>query len=580
MRRTLLLLTVLLCPPGFAANAIQWQTWGPELFVQAQKQQKPIYLYLEAVWCHWCHVMQEDTLQDPAIIAHLNQRYLPVRVDHDARPDLANRYRAWGWPANILFSADGKETARRAGYLAPTEFLALLKNPGEPIVAVPQATARSGGLDEKTRNELQRRHERLHDTKIGGLKGGQKYLDREHVEYALLRAAQGDKAAEKRARQTLDAALALVDPVWGGFYQYSTMGGWQHPHFEKLLRVQAAYLRSYALAYAQFGEPRYLDAARRTRDYLAAFLSDPKGGFYSSQDADLKPGQKSAAYFALDDGARRAQGIPRVDRHLYAQENGWAIEAHALLFEATGDPADLAPALRAAERWQQAHPPPYPRELGQSVSVAGPFLSDQLGLARGWLALHRATGERRWFDAAVRTADYIGQQLQRPQGGFRPSPPGRDPLEYAPDLEDNVHAVRFFNLLQHYSGQSRHQTWAQNALGWLAQPEVALSRVEESGVLLADAELSGRPAHLTVVGNRQDSAARELYRTALATPGAYKRVEFWDRDEGPLPHPDVPYPQLTKPAGYVCTEGRCSSPSFDAKVYRQQITALLRPATR
>lgn len=83
-------------------NEIDWQVWSDAAFEQAREQSKPVHLYLEAVWCHWCHVMQRDTFGDPAVT---------VRVDHDAMPDLANRYRAWGWPAQIWLTAGGREPA-------------------------------------------------------------------------------------------------------------------------------------------------------------------------------------------------------------------------------------------------------------------------------------------------------------------------------------------------------------------------------------------------------------------------------------------------------------------------------------
>ena len=106
----------------------------------------------------------------------------------------------------------------------------------------------------------------------------------------------------------LSAQRNLFDPVWGGVYQYSTDGDWKHPHYEKLLQFQAENLRIYSLAYARWGDPQYLDDARQIRRYMQDFLTSPEGVFYTSQDADLVPGEHSEGYFALSDHERRQQG--------------------------------------------------------------------------------------------------------------------------------------------------------------------------------------------------------------------------------------------------------------------------------
>src|SRR5262249_33723146 len=146
-----------------------------------------------------------------------------------------------------------------------------------------------------------------------------------------------DARAEQMARQTLTSQLQLLDPVWGGVYQYSTGGVWTNPHFEKIMSMQAENLRIYAQGYAQFHDPQYLQAAQAIRAYLGTFLTSPDGAFYTSQDADLIAGQHSAEYFSRNDSARRQRGIPRVDKHIYARENGWAIAALASLYGVTGE---------------------------------------------------------------------------------------------------------------------------------------------------------------------------------------------------------------------------------------------------
>ena len=104
-----------------------WQDWSPQVFAQARAEKKLVLLDMAAVWCHWCHVMDEKTYADPAVLAELQQHYRVIRVDQDARPDLSNRYKDYGWPATILFDAQGRELVKRAGYIERNEFLSLLQ---------------------------------------------------------------------------------------------------------------------------------------------------------------------------------------------------------------------------------------------------------------------------------------------------------------------------------------------------------------------------------------------------------------------------------------------------------------------
>lgn len=94
---------------------IPWQPWSNEVFARAEKEHRFVLLDLGAVWCHWCHVMEDITYRDPKVIALIRQRYIAVRVDQDARPDLSNRYEDYGWPATVVFNFDGSEIVKRQG---------------------------------------------------------------------------------------------------------------------------------------------------------------------------------------------------------------------------------------------------------------------------------------------------------------------------------------------------------------------------------------------------------------------------------------------------------------------------------
>src|SRR5207248_2853241 len=106
--------------------SIHWQPWSDDVFARAKSENKFVFMDLEAVWCHWCHVMDDITYRDPNVIALMNQRYIAVKVDQDSRPDLSNRYENYGWPATVVFNADGGEIVKRQGYIPPKPMAALL----------------------------------------------------------------------------------------------------------------------------------------------------------------------------------------------------------------------------------------------------------------------------------------------------------------------------------------------------------------------------------------------------------------------------------------------------------------------
>jgi uncharacterized protein YyaL (SSP411 family) len=291
----------------------------------------------------------------------LASKYLPVRVDQDANPDLSSRYGDWGWPATIVFGPDGTEIAKIRGYIEPERMKDLLKaiiddpspgpSVGEAFEVKPSASA---FLSKQARAELTKNFDESYEEKLGGWGESQKYIDADSMDLAITRAEAGDAIAIKRARQTLDAAIALIDPVWGGVFQYSEGGSWSHPHFEKIMSFQAQYLRQYSQAYALWKDPKYLGAAQNIERYLAGFLTSPDGAFYVSQDADLNHDIDGHKYYALDDSGRRKLGMPRIDKNLYARENGWAISGLSAYYDVTGDAKALAIAERAA-KWVVAN---------------------------------------------------------------------------------------------------------------------------------------------------------------------------------------------------------------------------------
>jgi len=127
--------------------------------------------------------------------------------------------------------------------------------------------------------------------------------------------------------------------------------------------------------------------------------------------------------------------------------------------------------------------------------------------------------------------------------------------------DENLAAVLFFNLLQQYTGKAEYKSLAEKAMRYIASESIATENFP-GGTLLADYELKNSPMHLTIVGAKKDPSAKELFMAALKKPFFYKRIEWWDRSEGPLLNMDVTYPELKSAAAFVCTQKRCSLPIY------------------
>jgi uncharacterized protein len=134
-----------------------------------------------------------------------------------------------------------------------------------------------------------------------------------------------------------------------------------------------------------------------------------------------------------------------------------------------------------------------------------------------------------------------------------------------PDRDENAQLARFSNLLAHYTGEKGDQHIASRAMRCLATPEIATGDLS-APVLLAEMQFTHTPLHVTVVGGKRDEAARSLFRAALSAGLAYKRFEWWDPAEGPLPRADIQYPSLAHAAAFLCTASTCSAPITDSRV--------------
>ncbi len=575
---------------SFAGESVKWRGWSDELFSHATAEKRFVILDLEAVWCHWCHVMEKTTYADPEVTELLASKYIPVRADQDANPDLSSRYGDWGWPATIVFASDGTEIAKIRGYIEPERMRVLLKaiiddpspgpSVGEAFQIKPSASV---FLTREQRAELAKNVDDSYEDNLGGWGENQKYIDPDSMDHAMTRAEAGDEIAMKRARQTFDAAIALIDPVWGGVFQYSEGGSWTKPHFEKIMSFQAQYLRQYSQAYALWKDEKYLQAARDIERYFANFLISPDGAFYVSQDADLNHDIDGHKYYALDDAGRRKLGMPHIDNHLYARENGWAISGLAAFYNVTNDPKVLAMAERTAKWVNTNRAIPGGGFRHGDNDRGGPFLGDSLAMGQAFLDLYAATGDRDWLMELGKAGDFIGTNFRDETGGFFSSKTSEGKVgvfaKPPKHVDDQIQVARFMNMLNRYFGNDTYKDYAAHAMQYLTSVSAEVAR-PMPGALLADEELAVEPTHMTIVGHKDDPRAQALHTTARAYPTRYKRLEWLDLREGKLPNPDVEYPDLGEPAAFACSNRICSYPSFNAEELAATVKqmAKLRPS--
>ncbi len=310
------------------------------------------------------------------------------------------------------------------------------------------------------------------------------------------------------------------------------------------------------------------------------------GAFYTSQDADLNAAVNGEIFYALNDGARRKLGEPRIDKHIYARENGWVIRALATFYDATGNEDALLKATQAAD-FILAHRRIKDGRIKKGgfkhdrQDRAGPYLADNLSMAQALLSLYRSTADRKWLDETIRTLDYIASEFVAEDGGFRTSLSRESnagvfatPVKL---VEENTELARLFNLAFQYTANTRYRMLAEHGMHYLTSPALLASEPFFPGILLADIEMAEAPVHITIVGAKDDAAAQSLYATALNYPVSYKRQEWWDKKQGPLPNPDIQYPDVKHAAAFACGRNTCSLPVYTPTDIAAAVDRINRP---
>ena len=571
-------------PPAAPAHAsFTWHDWTPESFATAARERRILLVNVAASWCHWCHVMDHETYADPRVATLLRDHFMPIRVDADARPDLAERYAEWGWPATAVLTSDARPVLELRGFQDPDEFAELLQSLVTDQSSGKLQGRRPAPLPPPQNTDLvalrraaEAQLDPLYDLELGGWGRKQKYPLAALDELSLLRArvfAAPDWQA--RALTTIAAEIQLIDPVWGGMYQYSVAGVWDQPHYEKIGAIQAGALESLARAHRRTGEARWRDAAHLQRRYVLGPMQHPDGGFFTSQDADLqRPNQPPIPgrdYYARTDTARRALGVPRIDEHRYADINGRVISAlcqlHASVPGPDGAPdlEALTAAIKAGERLISAHRDPRGGYRHDADDTGPLHLRDQAAVGRALLALYRVTGDERWLAHARELADFMQRELADPERGsffahtVDPGAVGVFAERRAP-IEDNGMAARFLlelhRQIDHLPAPSPHADAAIKALRAVSDPTALKDEGRMLGqYTLALAEATFTPVDVTIVAKPGDPALAPLHRAALGLDDPRTIVS--------VSPPGARYPDIGGAAVYLCTDSACSTPIKD-----------------
>ncbi len=558
--------------PHVEAPEVVWRAWSEETFAEAVREGKHLLVSVQATWCHWCHVMNERTFGDPAVRAELAEGFVAIRVDGDARPDLAERFRDYAWPATALFTPDARLVVALRGYRAPDVFLGVLRDVRAGREPMATRAAAPPLEQEALLGAARAQLADFADVAVGGFGTPQKYPYAAPVVFAIEHGL--DPIDADVLSRTLEGHARLLDPVDGGAYQYSLRGDWDHPHFERITIVQADVLLAFAVHAHVTRDARFLDDAARVESFLRDVFRNEDGTFASSQDADLDAETPGTTYFALDANARAALGVPRIDRAPYADRNGRVIEALARLHVArlacgvdAGDALRLA--LDAAERIESTHREPSGAfRHGPADTMAGDdglvHLADVAWMLRAELALLEVTGEPTWRERAVRTARFLVAELRHENGGFAahtidPRAVGDLARRRRPLVENAVAAralLRLSRLIDHDLPEDA-SAWRDAADAALTFDEASLrARGRQIGELaLALEERRGSYGVISVVGPAGDERTEALHRAALALAGP-RLVELGRPDASRYPYPGAP-------AAYLCNADACSVPVDD-----------------
>jgi uncharacterized protein len=572
-------------PRANRADEIEWLPWSEEAFERARAQDKPILLSISAVWCHWCHVMDETSYSDAGVIDAINRRFVPVRVDNDRRPDVNARYNMGGWPTTAFLAPDGT-TLAGATYLPPEQMRRALDEIArfyaERKDEIAQRAAQLGaqgerhssrpesGLTEAPIAELIDQLERSYDEEFGGFGDAPKFPQPEVLEFLLAewRISQNSRLYEMVARTMLAMARGgTYDHVEGGFFRYSTTRDWSVPHFEKMAEDHAGLLRVLATLVLLAPTEEFRATLVSAMGYVRRVLRDPQTGFFAgSQDAD-------EGYYELPLEKRRTYGVPFIDRTSYTNWTAGLAGAQCLAARALDDDTMLGEALQTLDNLHEHLLGPeallyHVLAPGASPDVRG-LLVDQVAYARAALDAHEISGEARFLQRAQSLVETVADTLAAPDGGFYDrlrdrEAFGRLALADRPITENGLLAEVLLRLGA-LTGDRGYREQAAKTLALYADTARSAGPFAASYARALHRYLLPEVA-VRIVG--EPDVTDEFREAALRLPAPFTSI----RTLSPRAAEELGMPERV--AAYVCADGTCGAPVTTAGELREAYDAL------
>ena len=418
-----------------AHNPVDWYPWGEEAFARARAEDKPVLLSVGYSACHWCHVMERESFENPEIAGVMNRHFVSVKVDREERPDVDQIYMQavqsltghGGWPMTVFLTPDGVPFYGGT-YFPPTDrhglpgFPRLLealadawRNRRGEVVRSSEHISAQLGQSEQLRRSVQLLTDEIlfaafqgvsgqFDEQLGGQGGAPKFPQPMIWEFVLRTwKRSGNARAREMVERTLQAMArgGIYDQLGGGFHRYSVDAHWLVPHFEKMLYDNAQLASLYLHAWLAFGEPEYRRVCEETLDYVLREMTDPAGGFYSAQDADSE-GEEGKFFVWTADEIRAL--LPAEDAKLalavWGVDRGSNFEGKNILY-LPGEPAPAALA-RARQVLHTAREGRVHPQRDDKVLVSWNALA-----CRAFAEAGRALERPDYLAAAVRNADFL-----------------------------------------------------------------------------------------------------------------------------------------------------------------------------
>jgi uncharacterized protein len=328
-----------------AGNPVDWYPWGDAAFERAAEEDRPVFLSIGYSTCHWCHVMERESFEDPQVAALLNEAFVCIKVDREERPDIDNIYMAvcqattgsGGWPLTILMAPDKtpfyaatyipKESRHGRGGLMDLvpQVMQIWETRREELLEAVRSnmdrlrrfaeTPKGNQLDQETLDEAFKDFVGRFDEENGGFGGAPKFPTPHNLSFLLRHwRRSGDARALNMVERTLKAIRlgGIYDHAGFGFHRYSTDQNWLVPHFEKMLYDQALLALAYLEAFQATGNTEYADTAREIFTYVLRDMTNPEGPFYSAEDADSE-GVEGRFYVWSEGDIRRALDAQTAD---------------------------------------------------------------------------------------------------------------------------------------------------------------------------------------------------------------------------------------------------------------------------